>query len=50
MPKNDPANVAHAALDAIEAGEWEVLADDMTRQIKSALSADPKLLYADLMK
>lgn len=50
MPKNDPANVAEAALNAIEAGEWEVLADDMTRQIKGALSADPKLLYADLLK
>lgn len=47
MPKNDPANVAGAALDAIEAGDWEVLADDMTRQVKAALSADPKLLYAD---
>ncbi|HEY0234864.1 MAG TPA: SDR family oxidoreductase [Afipia sp.] len=49
MPKNDPANVANAALDAIEAGDWEVLADDMTRQIKSALSLDPKVLYADLI-
>lgn len=47
MPKNDPANVARAALDAIEAGDWEVLADDMTRQVKAALSADPKLLYAN---
>lgn len=50
MPKNDPAAVAHAALDAIEAGAWEVLADDMTRQVKGALSADPKLLYADRLK
>nr|WP_256731286.1 SDR family oxidoreductase [Sphingomonas sp. dw_22] len=49
MPKNDPANVANAALDAIEAGDWEVLADDMTRRIKSALSLDPKALYADLI-
>ncbi len=46
IPKNDPANVANAALDAIEAGDWEVLADEMTRQIKSALSLDPKALYA----
>lgn len=50
MQKNDPANVANAALDAVEAGDWEVLADDMTRQVKAALSADPKLLYADLLK
>ncbi|EOX6785750.1 SDR family oxidoreductase [Pseudomonas aeruginosa] len=50
MPKNDPAKVAHAALDAIEADDWEVLADDMTRQIKGALAVDPKLLYADLLR
>lgn len=50
MPKNDPANVANAALDAIEAGDWEVLADDMTRKIKSALSLDPKALYAGLIR
>lgn len=49
MPKNDPANVAQAALDAIEAGHWEVLADEMTRQVKAALSGDPKLLYADFI-
>ncbi|HEY0234699.1 MAG TPA: SDR family NAD(P)-dependent oxidoreductase, partial [Afipia sp.] len=50
MPKNDPAVVASAALDAIEKGEWEVLADDMTRQIKSGLALDPKVLYADLVR
>ncbi len=49
MPKNHPANVANAALDAIEAGDWEVLADDMTRKIKGAMSLDPKALYADLI-
>ncbi len=50
MPKNEPANVANAALDAIEAGDWEVLADDMTRQIKGALSLDPKVLYGDMIR
>jgi len=50
MPKNAPANLAQAALDAIEAGDREVLADDMTRQIKGALSADPELLYAQLLR
>ncbi|RWR02064.1 short-chain dehydrogenase [[Pantoea] beijingensis] len=49
MPKNDPANVANAALDAIENGDWEVLADEATRQVKAGLSVDPKLLYAGLM-
>lgn len=49
MPKNDPANVARAALDAVEAGDWEVLADEMTRQVKSALSLNPKVLYRDFI-
>lgn len=50
MPKNAPASVANAALDAVEVGDWEVVADDMTRQVKDALSSEPKQLYADLMK
>lgn len=50
MPKNHPATVANAALDAIEAGDWEVLADEMTRQVKAGLSSDPKVLYAHLAK
>lgn len=49
MPKNDPADVANAALDAVENGDWEVLADAMTRQIKQGLALDPKLLYADFV-
>lgn len=38
--KNDPAVVAAAALDGVEHELIEVLADDLTRQIKAALSAD----------
>lgn len=39
-PKADPAQVAAAALDGVEAGLVEVLGDDLTRQVKAGLSAD----------
>lgn len=38
MPKNDPADVVAAALDGLEAGETEVLADDDTRAAKRSLA------------
>lgn len=49
-PKADPRDVAVAALDGIEAGAHEVLADDLTRWGKSQLSADPEALYPQLNK
>jgi len=39
-PKVDPADVA-AALDGVEAGHVEVLADQFSADIKAALAADP---------
>ena len=39
-PKSDPAAVAADALDGVEAGLVEVLADDLTRSAKAQLSAD----------
>jgi NAD(P)-dependent dehydrogenase (short-subunit alcohol dehydrogenase family) len=36
--KVDPADVATQALDGIEAGRPEILADDVTRQVKQGLS------------
>jgi NAD(P)-dependent dehydrogenase (short-subunit alcohol dehydrogenase family) len=39
-PKADPATVAATALDGVEKGLIEVLADDLTRQIKTALAAE----------
>lgn len=39
-PKSDPATVAAAALDGVETGLVEVLADELTRQVKAGLSAD----------
>jgi NAD(P)-dependent dehydrogenase (short-subunit alcohol dehydrogenase family) len=39
--KTDPADVAAQTLDGIEAGLPEILADDITRQIKQGLSQTP---------
>ncbi len=50
VPKTTPQEVATAALDGIENGEYEVLVDDTTRQIKKALSGDLALLYPQLTK
>lgn len=44
-PKVAPADVARQAIDGIEKGALEVLADDVTRNVKAGLSADPTALY-----
>lgn len=41
VPKLTPEAVVRTALDALEAGASEVLADDLTRQVHAGLSADP---------
>ncbi|GAA3336866.1 SDR family oxidoreductase [Amorphoplanes nipponensis] len=45
IDKTDPAVIARAALDGIEAGAIEVVADEATAQVKAALAGDPRLLY-----
>lgn len=40
-PKSTPEAIVRQALDALEAGEEEVLADEQTRQVKQGLSASP---------
>ncbi len=40
-PKADPADVAALALDGIETDLTEILADDVTRNVKQGLSAPP---------
>ncbi|SEC66577.1 Short-chain dehydrogenase [Streptomyces sp. 3213] len=47
-PKSTPESVAAQALDGIEAGAFEVLADDLTRQVKAGLSAEGSALYPQL--
>jgi len=41
MAKSTPDAVVREALDALERGDEEVLADDITRQVKPGLSAQP---------
>lgn len=45
IEKNDPADVVRAALDGIEAGSLEVLADAFSAQVRDALTADPSQFY-----
>lgn len=40
-PKSTPDAIACRVLDALEAGAEEVLADDITQQVKRGLSAEP---------
>jgi NAD(P)-dependent dehydrogenase (short-subunit alcohol dehydrogenase family) len=47
-PKSSPADVARQVLDAVEAGQVEVLADERTRKVKAALSRDQELIYPDV--
>ncbi|MEV5147399.1 SDR family oxidoreductase [Streptomyces sp. NPDC052727] len=47
-PKSAPGDVAALALDGIEAGAYEVLADDVSRQVKAGLSGDLAALYPQL--
>ncbi|WFE23950.1 SDR family oxidoreductase [Solwaraspora sp. WMMD937] len=39
VQKSDPAVIVKAALDGLEAGEWEVLADETARAVKASLAA-----------
>lgn len=48
VPKSSPANIARIVLDAVQAGDLEVLADDSSRRVKAALSGDLTLLYPAL--
>ena len=45
-PLLDPADVVHAALDGLEAGQVEVLVDDWSRAAKAGVAEDPAAFYA----
>jgi NAD(P)-dependent dehydrogenase (short-subunit alcohol dehydrogenase family) len=47
MPKSTPEDIVRRAFDALEAGAEEVLGDEITRQVKSGLSADPGIYLRD---
>jgi short-subunit dehydrogenase len=40
-PKHNPDDVVRAVLDAVEAGEDEVLVDEYTRNVKASLAGEP---------
>ncbi|BCJ55414.1 short-chain dehydrogenase [Actinoplanes sp. NBRC 14428] len=42
----DPAAVVGAALDGLEAGRWEVLADETAAMVKGSLAGDPQAFYS----
>ena len=44
VPENAPRDVAQAALDGVERGLAEVLADEVSRQVKGLLAGDPQHL------
>jgi NAD(P)-dependent dehydrogenase (short-subunit alcohol dehydrogenase family) len=48
-PKSAAADVVRQAYDGVEADAFEVLADDITRNVKRGLSADPAALYPQLV-
>lgn len=49
-PKNDPADVVARAYDGIEQDQYEVLADELSRQVKAGLAAPVEALYPQLVK
>jgi len=49
-PKTSPDVVAAQTLDAVEAGEPEVLVDDVTRQVRAALSGPLGDLYPSIAR
>jgi len=47
-PKNDPADVVRAVWDGVAAGAHEVLADELTRQVRATLGAPIEARYPAL--
>jgi len=45
-PKSKPEDVARQTLEALEAGQSEILADEVSRRIKQNLSAEPGVYLA----
>ncbi|MFE9679517.1 SDR family oxidoreductase [Streptomyces sp. NPDC006259] len=47
-PKTDPADVARLAADGLAAGAYEILADDVSRQVQGGLAGGVAALYPQL--
>jgi NAD(P)-dependent dehydrogenase (short-subunit alcohol dehydrogenase family) len=48
-PKLDPEDVVRDAYDGLEAGDLEILADDLSRQVKAGLAGPIEDLYRDAL-
>ncbi|MFC3688820.1 SDR family oxidoreductase [Aquipuribacter hungaricus] len=48
-PKTDPAEVVRLTLDAVEAGDLEVVVDGWSVMVKASLAADPRSFYAQFL-
>lgn len=49
-PKLDPADVVRSAYDGIEAGEFEILADELSAEVKAGLAGPIEALYPQLAR
>jgi NAD(P)-dependent dehydrogenase (short-subunit alcohol dehydrogenase family) len=47
-PKSDPAAIARIGVDGIEADAYEILADDLSRQVQAGLAGGVAALYPQL--
>lgn len=47
-PKSDPADIARIAVDGIAADAHEIIADDLSRQVRSGLAGGVAALYPQL--
>lgn len=47
-PKANPADIAKIAIDGVEAGLYEILADDISRQVQAGLAGGVTALYPAL--
>ncbi|ULO06249.1 SDR family oxidoreductase [Paenibacillus sp. 19GGS1-52] len=47
-PKSNPADIAKIAIDGIESGSFEILADDTSRMIQGGLAGGVSALYPQL--
>jgi NAD(P)-dependent dehydrogenase (short-subunit alcohol dehydrogenase family) len=47
-PKSDPAAIATLTLDQLAAGATEILADDLSRQVRAGLAGGVAALYPDV--
>lgn len=47
VAKSDPADVARRALDGIERGDYEIIADELSEVVRTGLGGGVGALYAD---